>query len=155
MSISPSIPSNAIYVYTDGACSGNPGPAGIGIFFKHGNHEKEISKAIGSATNNIAELKAIKLALETIKKKNLPVRIFTDSRYSIGVLDHGWKARANKELIADIKKLMSGFNDLEFIKVKAHVGVENNEKADRLARLGVKNSQQLLKTAPTPSMGTI
>ncbi|MCK5348909.1 MAG: hypothetical protein KAJ25_05940, partial [Desulfobacula sp.] len=80
------LPDNCIKIYTDGASSGNPGPSGIGILLIYGENKKEISKYIGMATNNIAELTAIKVALEELKRVDLPVRIFSDSSYSIGLL---------------------------------------------------------------------
>ncbi|MBW1894092.1 MAG: hypothetical protein JRI91_10420, partial [Deltaproteobacteria bacterium] len=70
---------HAVCIYTDGASSGNPGPSGIGVWLKYKGHEKSISKFIGNSTNNIAELEAIKAGLNEIKKKELPIRIFTDS----------------------------------------------------------------------------
>lgn len=124
---------DVICIYTDGACSGNPGPAGIGVVLKFGPHEKEISEYIGTGTNNIAELTAIKRGLEQVKKKQLAVRVFTDSSYCFGLLTQNWKPKKNQELVASIRRLMSGFTDLEFIKVKGHSGHEENEKADRLA----------------------
>ncbi|MGD9410431.1 MAG: hypothetical protein PVJ54_01175, partial [Desulfobacterales bacterium] len=84
-----------IRVYTDGASSGNPGPAGIGVVLRFGKYEKEISEYIGLATNNIAELRAIQAGLLAVKKTDLSVRIFTDSRYAYGLLALGWKAKAN------------------------------------------------------------
>ena len=83
---------DSVCIYTDGASSGNPGPSGIGILLRFGEHEKEISKYIGIATNNIAELEAIRTGLLAIKDTERPVRIFTDSRYAYGVLTLGWKA---------------------------------------------------------------
>jgi ribonuclease HI len=76
-----------IHVFTDGACSGNPGPAGVGVVLYYNEHKKEISKFIGNATNNIAELTAIKIGLEAIKStyRNLPVIIYTDSAYSLKI----------------------------------------------------------------------
>lgn len=127
------VPDNAIVIYTDGASSGNPGPSGIGIFLRHGPHEKEISEYIGHATSNIAELSAIKRALSQLKRNDLPVRLFTDSNYALGVLTKPWKPNKNKELIAKTKTLMKNFKDLEIIKVKGHDGLEGNEKADALA----------------------
>ena len=135
------MPENAIIIYTDGASSGNPGPGGIGILFIFGEHRKEISQFIGNATNNIAELKAIKTALSEIKRHDLPVRLFTDSGYSIGLLTKGWKSRKNIELVENIKKIMRKFKDLKFIKVKGHNGVEGNETADRLATSALKNKK--------------
>jgi len=124
---------NTIFIYTDGASSGNPGPSGIGILLRFKDHEKEISINIGTATNNIAELEAIKTALLELKHYDYPVRVFTDSSYAYGVLTLGWKARKNKELINSIKKLISKFSDLKLIKVKGHDGFDGNEKADFLA----------------------
>ena len=128
-----------IHVYTDGASSGNPGPAGIGIFLRYGVHEKKISRYIGIATNNIAELEAIRVGLAEIKNVDLPVRLYTDSSYALGLLTRGWKPKKNKDRIASIKRLMRNFKDLEFIKVRGHAGDEGNEKADRLATGAVKN----------------
>ena len=129
---------NTIFIYTDGASSGNPGPSGIGILLRFKDHEKEISRNIGTATNNIAELEAIKTALLELKHYNYPVRVFTDSSYACGVLTLGWKARKNKELINSIKKLISKFSNLKLIKVKGHNGFAGNEKADFLATSAIK-----------------
>lgn len=134
----PEVPVNCIKVYTDGASSGNPGPSGIGALLIYGDNKKEISKYIGQATNNIAELTAIKVALESLKRKDLPVRIFSDSTYSIGLLTLGWKPRKNKDLVEKIKQLIKGFSDLEFIKVKGHAGIKENEVADYLATSAIK-----------------
>ncbi len=128
-----------IHVYTDGASSGNPGPAGIGVLLKYGPHEREISRYIGSATNNIAELLAVKTALEAIKKKNIPIRLYTDSSYVYGLLSGGWKAHKNKALVDKTRRLCRQFSDLELIKVKGHAGIEGNVKADHLATSAIKN----------------
>ena len=129
---------NTIFIYTDGASSGNPGPSGIGILLRFKDHKKEISKNIGKATNNIAELEAIKTALLELKHYDYPVRLFTDSSYAQGVLTLGWKARKNKELINSIKRLISKFSDLQLIKIKGHDGFEGNEKADFLATSAIR-----------------
>jgi len=131
---------NAIAVFTDGAASGNPGPAGIGVLLIYGNSQKTISRYIGHATNNIAELKAIEAGLMEIKNKKLPVRLFTDSAYSLGALTLGWKAQKNVELIAGIKKLMRTFSDLKILKVKGHAGMAENETADRLATEAIQKA---------------
>ena len=132
---------NTIFIYTDGASSGNPGPSGIGILLRFKDHKKEISRNIGAATNNIAELEAIKTALLELKHYNYPVRVFTDSSYACGVLTLGWKARKNKELINSIKKLISKFSNLKLIKVKGHNGFAGNEKADFLATSAIKRKR--------------
>ncbi len=125
--------SPVIHVYTDGASSGNPGPSGIGVLLQYGSHEREISRYIGTATNNIAELLAVKTALEAIKRTDRPVRLYTDSSYVHGLLTSGWKARKNTALVEEIRQLCRKFSNLELIKVKGHGGNEGNEKADHLA----------------------
>lgn len=122
-----------VCLFTDGASSGNPGPSGIGVVLRFGKHEKEISEYIGVATNNVAELKAIQAGLSALKSRNLPVRIFTDSRYAHGVLVLGWKAKANTEIVESIKKTMKKFKNLEIVKVRGHAGDPGNERADFLA----------------------
>ena len=122
-----------VRVFTDGASSGNPGPSGIGVVLRFGKHEKEISEYIGTATNNVAELKAIQAGLSALKNRNLPVRIFTDSSYAYGILVLGWKVKANKEIVESIKKSMRQFKKLEIVKVRGHSGDEGNERADFLA----------------------
>ncbi len=129
-----------ILIFTDGASSGNPGPAGIGVVLRFGEHEKEISEYIGLATNNMAELKAIETGLLAVKKTSMPVRLFTDSRYAYGVLTLGWKAKANNEMVKSIKKTMMKFKNLKIVKIKGHAGDEGNERADFLATSAIKNS---------------
>lgn len=136
----PALPPSAVAIYTDGASSGNPGPSGIGVVLRWGDHEKEVSRFIGEGTNNIAELEAIRVGLELLKRTDLPVRVFTDSSYALGVLTLGWKAKANRELVARTRKEMKRFNDLRLIKVKGHSGVAPNERADRLAVSAIENA---------------
>ena len=132
------LPDHCIKVYTDGASSGNPGPSGIGVLFLYGENRKEISFFIGRATNNKAELTAIKVGLEELKRFDLPVRVFSDSSYAIGLLAKGWKAKANQDLVFEIRSLMTKFSDLSFIKVKGHSGIKENEVADFLATSAIK-----------------
>jgi ribonuclease HI len=130
-----------VCVFTDGASSGNPGPSGIGVLLRYGEHEKEISKFIGNATNNIAELQAIQAGLSAVKNTALPVRLFTDSKYAYGLLVLNWKATKNQQLVATIKKTMTRFKDLEIIKVKGHAGYPGNERADFLATSAIKKAK--------------
>jgi ribonuclease HI len=123
----------AICIYTDGACSGNPGPAGIGVVMLYKGHRKEISRYIGLATNNIAELEAIKAGLESVRNPNLPIVLYTDSSYSLGLLTKGWKAKQNQELVQKVRLLVNRFKNLHFVKIKGHAGHPENERADRLA----------------------
>ena len=129
----------AICIFTDGASSGNPGPSGIGVVLRWGKHQKEISEFIGMATNNIAELKAIETGLNAVKNVDLPVKLYTDSNYAYGILALGWKEKKNKDIVASIKKIMSKFKDLTFIKVKGHAGDEGNERADFLATDAIRS----------------
>jgi ribonuclease HI len=129
---------NCIHIYADGASSGNPGPSGIGVFFRYREHEKAISRNIGMGTNNIAELEAIRTGLLEVKNPDLPVRLYTDSGYAYGLLVLGWKAKKNVELVEEIRTLMKRFKNLKFIKVKGHSGIDGNEKADVLATSAIK-----------------
>lgn len=130
-----------VCVFTDGASSGNPGPSGIGVLLRYGEHEKEIAKFIGNATNNIAELQAIQAGLSAVKNRTLPVRLFTDSKYAYGLLVLNWKATKNQLIVASIKKMMAKFKDLEIIKVKGHAGHPGNERADFLATSAIKKAK--------------
>jgi len=141
ITIDETVCDDAVCIYTDGASSGNPGPSGIGIVLSFGEHEKEISRYIGIATNNIAELEAIRTGLLELKNTDLPVRLFTDSSYAYGVLVLGWKARKNQDIIRSIIKIISKFNDLKIIKVKGHSGIEGNERADFLATSAIKKAE--------------
>ena len=132
---------NALSIFTDGASSGNPGPAGIGIVLRYREHTKEISEHIGVATNNAAELKAVEAGLAAVKKFDLPVRIFTDSSYVHGVLILNWKAHKNQAQIDSLKKTISQFADLKIVKVKGHAGLEGNERADFLATTAIKKAR--------------
>lgn len=130
-----SFSSNKIHIYTDGACSGNPGPAGSGVvIIQDGKVLREISKSLGKATNNIAELTAIKIGLQlVVPNYSTEITIYTDSTYAIGILTKNWKAKANVELVSSIRKLIRSFKKLTIIHVKGHSGDPGNELADSLA----------------------
>ena len=132
------IPENAVVIYTDGASSGNPGPSGIGVVLRWGEHQREISRHIGKATNNIAELEAIRAALEAVKNPKLPVRIYTDSGYAYGLLTLGWKAKKNIQQVEEIRSLLAAFADVKILKVKGHAGDPGNERADHLATTAIR-----------------
>jgi ribonuclease HI len=130
----------AVIVYADGACSGNPGPAGVGVVVQDAAGRRELSHFLGQGTNNIAELSAILEAAESIEDATAVVRMHTDSRYAIGVLTLGWKAKANVQLVARVKQALKRFSDLEIIYVPGHSGVPLNERADVLAVQAVKTA---------------
>ena len=131
---------NTIVIHTDGACSGNPGPAGIGVHILRPDRITEISEFIGEATNNVAELRAILKGLEALDESEHEARIhlYTDSGWSLGVLIGGWKAKKNVPLIDKIKALLPSFPNLELLKVRGHAGQEGNEEADALATKAVR-----------------
>ena len=124
----------AIKAWTDGACFGNPGPSAAGALLRFKKREKELSLYLGEGTNNTAELEAIRLALLAIKDRHLPVDLHTDSTYALGVLTLGWRPKVNREIVSEIRELVRSFDDLRFIKVKGHAGVEENERVDELAK---------------------
>lgn len=144
------VTADTIVIHTDGSCSGNPGPAGIGVLIERPDEETEISEFLGSGTNNIAELSAILKALETLtdEEANRQVHLYTDSGWSLGVLVGGWKAKANLELIEKIQEQMKRFSKLELLKVKGHAGHDENERADDLATMAVRRESSLTRNRP-------
>ena len=128
---------DAVHVWTDGACTGNPGPAGLGVVIIEDGKHRELSEYLGEGTNNIAELMAIYRGLEEVTDKQRPVFVYSDSAYSIGLLSQNWKAKANTELVTKLRALTKQFASLKFVKVAAHAGVVLNERVDELARNAV------------------
>ena len=130
---------DAIIIYTDGACHGNPGPMGIGIVLLDRGERREVSEYLGEGTNNIAELTAILRALELVpvSERGRPVLIHSDSAYALGLLSKGWKAKKNVELVEGMRRLASFFPHLRTIKVAGHAGVSENERCDQLANAAV------------------
>ena len=99
-----------------------------------GTKRKEHSEYLGPGTNNIAELTAVLRGLDMVSDTARPVRVYTDSKYSIGVLSMNWKAKANVDLIGEIKDRIRAFRDVQFVKVAGHAGIPENERCDQLAR---------------------
>jgi len=133
-----------ITIYTDGACSGNPGPGGWGALLKWNGHEKELSGGETETTNNRMEMMAVIKALEALKKAS-SVDLYTDSKYvqqGINEWLAGWKAKGwktaakkpvkNQDLWQRIDSLIE-VHDVTFHWVKGHAGDENNERVDKLA----------------------
>lgn len=133
-SVSEDESKDTIHVWTDGACTGNPGPAGIGVVVIDGAKRREHAEYLGHGTNNIAELTAVLRGLDMVTDVSRPVRVYTDSSYSIGVLSLNWKAKANTELVAEIRDRLRAFPRLAFVKVAGHAGIPENERCDELAR---------------------
>lgn len=136
------LPEGTVVAYTDGACRGNPGPAGSGAVVEvPGRPRLEGCRSLGRATNNVAELTAVDLALDLLERLDLapdaPVALLTDSDYTNGVLCRGWKAKANRELIHGLRERLAARPGVVLHWVAGHVGVSGNERADELANLGV------------------
>ena len=138
----------AIDIYTDGACKGNPGAGGWGALLKSGPHTREIYGGEPRTTNNRMELIAVIRALEALKRP-ARVRIHTDSQYvqkGISAWIHNWKRRGwqtadrkpvkNTDLWRCLDELAAN-HEIEWIWVKGHAGHPENERADQLANLGV------------------
>lgn len=128
----------SVTIYTDGSCRPtNPGPAGFGvIIIRDQNIEVMHSQFIGKATNNVAELSAINAALDFLIKDEdywIDGDIITDSKYCIGVLIEGWKAKKNPDLIKKIRLKLEKFPNIGIKWVKGHSGNEYNEMVDKLA----------------------
>lgn len=128
------VPDDAIHVYTDGACTGNPGPMGIGVVILEGKRRREISEFLGTGTNNVAELTAILRGLSDVSRDRT-VLVYSDSSYALGLLGRGWRAKANQTLVAELRAVIAEFKDLRLVKVAGHAGVAENERCDELARL--------------------
>lgn len=137
----PTRDNGAVEIWTDGACSGNPGPMGIGVVVIAHDKRHEHGEYLGMGTNNIAELVAIQRGLEIAHDlapdPQQSVRVYTDSGYSIGVLSQGWKAKANLELIAGLRRMLARRPGVRLVKVAGHAGIEENERCDELARQAI------------------
>jgi len=139
--------SNKIEVFTDGACKGNPGPGGWGVFIK-GDKKGDYFGGESSTTNNRMELTAIIKALMILKDQD-NLKIYTDSKYVIDGISswilkwkkNGWKTASkssvkNADLWIKLDELVGNF-DIEWVWVKGHSGDSGNERADALANRGV------------------
>ena len=137
-----------IEIFTDGACSGNPGPGGLGIVMRYGEKEKEYSEGFRRTTNNRMELLAVIRALEKLKRYDIPVIVYSDSKYVIDSIDKGWvfnwvktgfRGKKNADLWRRYLDLHSKF-DIEYSWVKGHAGHPENERCDVLATSATYNN---------------
>jgi ribonuclease HI len=139
---------DVVDIYTDGACSGNPGPGGWGALLRFKGREKEICGGEANTTNNRMEMLAAIKALQSLKR-HCRVRLHTDSTYlKQGITTwiakwkrNGWRTAdrkpvKNQDLWLALDEALSG-HDIEWIWVKGHAGHPENERADELARRGM------------------
>ena len=134
-----------VVIYTDGACSGNPGPGGYGIILQYGAHRKELSQGFAETTNNRMELLAVITALEALKT-SCAVDLYSDSKYVIDAIQKGWAVKwrsknwmrtpkekaKNPDLWERLLDLLD-YHDVTFHWVKGHAANENNNRCDELA----------------------
>ena len=140
-----------VTIYTDGACSGNPGPGGWGAILMYNGAQKEISCSSKETTNNIMEITAVLEALKLLKEE-CQVKIYSDSAYVVNAFNQGWiynwrknnwKTASkdpvkNRELWEELYNLTTK-HKVEFIKVKGHSDNEYNNRCDFLATSAIKN----------------
>jgi ribonuclease HI len=140
-----------VVIYTDGACSGNPGPGGWGVVLRWNGTEKELHGGEPQTTNNRMELMAAIQALEALNRPSR-VQLHTDSTYLLngitkwiaGWQRNGWRTSARKPVKNEDlwRRLIAAMNghQVSWLWVKGHAGEEGNERADTLARLGIEEA---------------
>lgn len=141
-----------VIIYTDGACSGNPGPGGWGTILMYKGTSKEISGYAPNTTNNIMEITAVIEGLKMLKV-NCNVEVYSDSAYVVNAFNNHWiegwikknwinsnrEQVKNKELWQELYELTKK-HEVKFIKVKGHSDNEYNNRCDQLARLAIKQN---------------
>ena len=134
-----------VEIYTDGACSGNPGPGGYGAILKSNGNTKELSQGFKNTTNNRMELRAVIEGLKTLKEK-CNVLVYSDSKYIVDAVEKGWARRweannwyrnkkekaLNIDLWLDLLDLLDK-HQVRFYWVKGHAGHPENELCDQMA----------------------
>lgn len=137
-----------INVYIDGSSKGNPGPGGAGIVIYQ--DDKILSMhgiGLGHVTNNQAEFLALKHALTELKQQGLcrpfPITILTDSTLVVGIFSQNWRAKANRELVMEIKGMLRDLPAISFSFVRGHSGIKGNEEADALAQEAAETQEMV------------
>ena len=134
-----------VEIYTDGACSGNPGPGGYGVILKSGDHQREISAGFRKTTNNRMEMRAVIEGLRLLKEP-CQVDVYSDSKYLVDAVQKGWARRwqknnwyrnvrekaLNTDLWTALLELLEN-HQVKFHWVRGHDGHPENERCDQLA----------------------
>ena len=130
-----------IELFTDGSSRGNPGPGGYGVVLRYKHHVKEMSQGFRKTTNNRMELLAVIVGLEAIKQNDIPVTVFSDSKYVVDAIEkkwvYGWQkkgfsGKANPDLWIRFLKIYDP-KKVKFVWIKGHAGHPENERCDVLA----------------------
>ena len=143
-----------IEIFTDGACSGNPGPGGYGVILRYKGNSKELWGGDPSTTNNRMEIYAVIAGLKMLKEP-CEVTVYSDSAYTVNAFNEGWiygwikngwrksdgKSVLNVELWTELYSLMQK-HKVHFVKVKGHADNEYNNRCDALARAAIKKEEK-------------
>ena len=130
-----------VVIYTDGSAKGNPGKGGFGVVMIFGEHRKEISDGFQLTTNNRMELLSVIVALESLKKQNIDVVVYSDSKYVVNAVEKSWlfdwekksfSKKKNSDLWIRFLKVYRK-HKVRFVWVKGHSNVKENERCDQLA----------------------
>jgi ribonuclease HI len=131
-----------VEIYTDGAARGNPGPGGYGVVLLANGHRKELAKGFRLTTNNRMELMAVIAGLEALKKQDLKITIYSDSKYVVESVQKGWvfqwnmkpdfAKKKNRDLWKKLLKLYE-YQQISFVWVKGHSTTKENNRCDELA----------------------
>jgi ribonuclease HI len=132
---------DAIIMYTDGSARGNPGPGGYGTVLMYKGHRKELAEGFRMTTNNRMELLAVIIGLEALTRKDLKIKIYSDSKYVVDSVEKGWlwnwqKQNFKKKKNPDLWKryiLVQKELNIKFHWVKGHANIPENERCDELA----------------------
>lgn len=139
----------AVEIWTDGACKGNPGVGGWGVLMRYGKNKKELFGGELETTNNRMEMMAVIQALQSLKRP-MPIRLHVDSQYvkkgltewMSGWIARGWKTADKKPVknqdLWEQLNLLTAQHQIQWIWVKGHAGDPGNERADELANMGVE-----------------
>ena len=139
----------AVEIWTDGACKGNPGVGGWGVLMRYGKNKKELFGGELETTNNRMEMMAVIQALQSLKRP-MPIRLHVDSQYvkkgltewMSGWISRGWKTADKKPVknqdLWEQLNLLTAQHQIQWIWVKGHAGDPGNERADELANMGVE-----------------
>lgn len=132
-----------IEIFTDGACSGNPGKGGFGIILKYQDKEKEVTQGFRRTTNNRMELLSVIVALQHLKTKDIPITIYSDSQYVVKAIEEKWLdnwikgnfkgGKKNRDLWIKYYQLSQEFKKIKFIWIKGHANNPYNNRCDILA----------------------